>query len=124
MTRSYDLTKLARADLREITRYSNKQWGRDQTRAYIRHLEQSAEAVARGSGVYQDMNVLYPNLRMVHTGRHYILCLPRKEAPALIIAFFHDRVEWTVANPESRRPPEWPLSKSAIGRSRPQADPR
>lgn len=93
MTRSYELTILARADLREITRHSNEQWGHDQTRTYIQQLEQSAEAVATGSGVYQDMSAIYPRLRMVHCGRHYIFCLPRAEAPSLIVAIFHDRMD-------------------------------
>ena len=81
MIRSYELTQLARADLREVTRYSNKQWGLGQTRAYIRQLEQSAEAVATGSGVYQDMHVLYPNFRMVHAGRHYIFLFAKERGP-------------------------------------------
>jgi toxin ParE1/3/4 len=99
--RSYDLTWSARDDLKEIVRRSAKVWGAQQTRAYVRKLEEATEAVVKGIGVFRDMSVLHPGLRMIHAGRHFIFCLPRQDAPALIIGFLHDRMD-VLARLESR----------------------
>ena len=93
MTRSYVLTQSAVADMREITRYSLKQWGEDQTRIYIAKLEQCAQAVVNGSAHYKNMDEFHPELRMLHCGHHYIFCLPRQAALALVVAILHERMD-------------------------------
>ncbi len=96
MTRSYVLTQSAAADLRAITRYTRKQWGDDQTRTYIAKLEQCTETLAKGSGFYKDLSMLHLGLRMVLSEHHYIFCLPRPAAPALVIAILHERMDLMV----------------------------
>jgi len=32
-------------------------------------------------------------LRMVRCEHHYIFCLPRDDAPALVVAIFHERMD-------------------------------
>ncbi len=93
MSRSYVVAKGAAADLREIKRYSVQQWGEAQGRIYIGQLEQAAEAVAKGEGVFKDMGFLYPGLRMILSGHHYIFCLPRTGAPSVILAVLHERMD-------------------------------
>ncbi len=93
MTRSYVFHPAAEADLREIARYSRKQWGGAQTRAYTAKLKHCTETLAQGGGVYQDMSVIHPNLRMVHCEHHYIFCVPRQDASALVIAILHERMD-------------------------------
>jgi toxin ParE1/3/4 len=93
MTRSYVVSRTAAADLRDITRYTVKQWGKNKCRAYIADLEQCTEAVATGSGFYKDMSALYPDLRMIACQHHYIFCLPRQNTPALVIAILHERMD-------------------------------
>jgi len=39
------------------------------------------------------MTALYPALRMVHCEHHYIFCLPRDDAPVLVVAIFHERMD-------------------------------
>jgi plasmid stabilization system protein ParE len=96
VTRSYVLTLSAAADLRDITRYTRKQWGDDQTRTYIAKLEQSAETLAKGGSFYKDLSFLHPGLRMVLCAHHYVFCLPRDAAPALVIAILHERMDLMV----------------------------
>ena len=93
MTRPYILTKGAEADLRDITRYTVAQWGADQCRTYIADLEEKAEAVALGQGVFKDMSDLMPGLRVATSGKHYIFCVPRPDAPAVILAILHERMD-------------------------------
>lgn len=93
MTDRYVLSSAAEADLRDIARYTRKQWGDTPTRKYMAKLKRGIEHVAGGHGIFKDMSALYPGLRMVRCEHHYIFCLPRVEAPALIIALFHERMD-------------------------------
>lgn len=93
MKKSYVLTKSAEADLREITRYTLEQWGAAQCRTYIADLEQKAESLATGKGLFKEMNAIMPNLRVALSGKHYIFCLPKQNAPAVILAILHERMD-------------------------------
>ena len=93
MTTDYILTAAAEADLREVIRYTRKQWGDAQVRSYIAKLEGGIARLAAGEGVFKDMTALYPALRMVRCEHHYIFCLPRDDAPSLVVAIFHERMD-------------------------------
>src|SRR3546814_14401639 len=81
------------ADLRDIIRYTGKQWGDTQTRSYVTKLQADMDRIAAGEGFFKDMSTLYPRLRMVHCEHHYIFCLPRDDAPATVVGFFHERLD-------------------------------
>lgn len=93
MTSAYILTDAAEADMRGIVRYTRKQWGSAQVRRYVGRLEQGIARVAAGQGPYKDMGALYPALRMAHCEHHYVFYLPRADAPALVVAIFHERMD-------------------------------
>lgn len=96
MIPSYALLSAAEADLRDIVRYTRKQWGDAQARAYVASLKICIERIASGCSVSRDMAGLYPGLRMSRCEHHYIFCLPRNGAPALIVAIFHERMDLMV----------------------------
>ena len=59
MSATYIFTKLAAADLREIVRYTYKQWGRDQALAYTDRLQRGIEQLAaKSSSVGKDLSVV------------------------------------------------------------------
>ena len=93
MTTDYILTAAAEADLRQIIRYTRKRWGDAQVRSYIAKLEGGIARLAAGEGAFKDMTALYPALRMVRCEHHYIFCLPRDDAPSLVVAIFHERMD-------------------------------
>ncbi|MCC5064047.1 type II toxin-antitoxin system RelE/ParE family toxin [Xanthomonas campestris] len=90
---AYVLTAEAEADLRGIIRYTRKEWGAAQVRRYIAKLEQGIAGLAAGQGSFKDMSELFPALRMTRCEHHYVFCLPRESAPALIVAIFHERMD-------------------------------
>ena len=92
MTVSYVLTAAAEADLRGSIRYTRSEWGDAQTRSYIAKLTRGMECIATGQGASMDMATLYPGLRMVRCEHHYVFCLPRDDAPALVVAIFHEQI--------------------------------
>lgn len=84
---AYVLTVEAEADLRHIIRYTRKQ------RRYIGKLERGIAHLAAGQGTFKDMSALFPMLRMAHCEHHYVFCLPRENASALVVAIFHERMD-------------------------------
>ena len=93
MTASYVLSSGAEVDLRDIIRYTRKQWGDAQTRIYVAKLQACIESVAAGLGFFREMSALYPALRMGACQHHFIFCLPRDEAPTLVVAILHERMD-------------------------------
>ncbi len=93
MTAPYLLTHSAAADLREVVRYTLKAWGESQCQAYIAQIEEAAEELARGHGVYKRRDDLLPGLRVRRAGHHYVFCLPDDDQPALILAILHERMD-------------------------------
>ncbi len=94
MTRpNYVLTHAAEADVRGIIRRTRKEWGDAQVRRYVTKLEQGMAPLAAGQGRFKDLSALYPALRMLHCEHRYVFCLPRKRAPALIVAILHERMD-------------------------------
>ncbi|NSZ66624.1 type II toxin-antitoxin system RelE/ParE family toxin (plasmid) [Agrobacterium tumefaciens] len=90
---AYILTAEAESDLRSVTRYTRTQWGAAQVRHYVSDLEPGIATLAEGTGSFKDMSALYPALRMARCQHHYVFCLPREDAPALIVAIFHERMD-------------------------------
>lgn len=90
--RNYVLSDAAEADLREIIRYTRKQWGDAQVRRYINELEQRIARLVMDQEPFRDMSELYPALRMARCEHHYVFCLPREHAPTLIVAILHKRM--------------------------------
>ncbi|MCF1485571.1 MULTISPECIES: type II toxin-antitoxin system RelE/ParE family toxin [Rhizobium/Agrobacterium group] len=93
MTSNYVLANGAEADLREIIRYTRKQWSDVQIRRYITKLEHGFERLASGQASFRDISALYPGLRMAHCEHHYVFCLLRDNEPALIVGIFHERMD-------------------------------
>ena len=93
MTAAFAFHPEAEAELREIIRYTRKQWGRAQGQEYAAKLRECVQALADGKKPYRDMGNLYPGLRMAHCEPHYVFCLPRRHEPALIVAIWHDRMD-------------------------------
>ena len=101
MKRPYVLTHSAEADLRSIVRYTLAHWGPQQCETYVAALEERATALAQGQGPYKDMSALLPGLRVAACGKHFIFCMPRPDAPPLILAILHERMH-VVARLKSR----------------------
>jgi plasmid stabilization system protein ParE len=90
---AFILHPAAEAELREIVRYTRKQWGAEQARDYAIKLRQCIQALADGKIPYKDMSRLHPGLRIARCERHYVFCLLRQDPPALVVAILHERMD-------------------------------
>ncbi|MBB5575711.1 MULTISPECIES: type II toxin-antitoxin system RelE/ParE family toxin [Rhizobium] len=90
---AYILTAEAESDLRSVIRYTRAQWSAAHVRRYVSALERGIANLAVGKAPFKDMSALYPALRMARCEHHYVFCLLREEAPALIVAILHERMD-------------------------------
>ena len=93
MSRHYDITKKADADLQEIIRYTIEQWGIEQARHYINLLHDCCEALANGEGSSKHLMDIDQDLYVTRCEHHYILCVKRANKRPRIVAFFHERMD-------------------------------
>ena len=92
-TPNYALTRGAAADLFDVARYTENQWGKTQRKHYIQQIETVASELASGEGVYRQRDDFYPGVRVRLAGHHYVFCLPQDNGPALILAILHERMD-------------------------------
>jgi plasmid stabilization system protein ParE len=90
---AYILTAEAESDLRSVIRYTRARWSAAQVRRYVSALERGIANLAEGKVPFKDMSALYPALRMARCQHHYVFCLPQEDAPALIVAILHERMD-------------------------------
>lgn len=90
---NYVLTDDAEADLRDIIRYTRRQWGITQTRVYVTKLKAGIDSVAAGQGAFKRMDALYPALRIAHIEHHYVFYLTNQDKSMLVVAILHERMD-------------------------------
>jgi toxin ParE1/3/4 len=93
LTEIYVLQDGAADDLREIIGYTRDTWGAVQARAYSEKLRTDLERLARGHGIYKTLGEIHPTLRVTRCEHHYIFGLWRENAPLIVIAILHERMD-------------------------------
>ena len=86
----YELTPAAEADLREIARYTLRQWGVRQQRRYARQLEACFRGIADGSLRSRDFSAQYPQVRVTRCQHHYVFSLRPAGQKPRIFAVLHE----------------------------------
>jgi plasmid stabilization system protein ParE len=66
----------AETELREIVRYTARQWGAGQAQAYARLMDEAATDLALGQGVFKEWSDVLPGLRVKAAGSHFAYCGP------------------------------------------------
>jgi len=89
----YELTPAAEADLREIARYTLRQWGARQQRRYARQLEVCFRGIADGSLRSRDFSERHPQLRVTRCQHHYVFFLHPEGQKPHIIAVLHEHMD-------------------------------
>lgn len=59
MTADYVLTTAAEADLRDLIRYTRKQWGDAQARVYVAKLTRGIERIATGQTPFKALPTIH-----------------------------------------------------------------
>ena len=89
----YELTPAAEADLREIARYTLRQWGERQAQHYASLLEACFQDVARNSVLSRTFSERYPQVRVTRCEHHYIFYLSPEGMRPRIIGVLHENMD-------------------------------
>jgi toxin ParE1/3/4 len=88
----YELTSDAERDLREIARYTLRQWGARQQRRYASLLEAGFRAIAQRRIVPRPFSSAYPDVFVSHCEHHYIFYLYLEGQKPRIFAVLHENM--------------------------------
>lgn len=89
----YERSHTALRDWQDIVEYTLDQHGVAQAEKYAAGLIQCMEAMAQETGHLKDIDVGGRIVRIKHCQKHYIFALIRKNAPMIVIAIFHERMD-------------------------------
>lgn len=85
------LTRAARADVKEIGRYTQETWGVDQRNRYLGQLDACFQRIGRDPRLGKLAEDVRPGYRRIHEGRHviYFRCVGDEVE---IVRVLHDRM--------------------------------
>lgn len=90
----YDLTPAAAADVREIARYTLRQWGEAQQRRYAELLKACFQRIANKTVASRTFSERYPQVRITRCEHHYVFYILPDGQPPRIIAVLHERMDF------------------------------
>ena len=89
---AFRLTAKARADLRDIGRYTQRTWGRDQRNHYLSRLDEAFHLLAREPDRGRSCDNIRQGYRKYQVRRHVIF-YRRSGADIEIIRILHERMD-------------------------------
>lgn len=89
----FSLTKQALEDLREIGRYTQERWGREQRRHYLALLDRYFHALAENPNQGQRCEEIRAGYRKFPSGRHVIFYREQATGGIEIIRVLHERMD-------------------------------
>ncbi len=89
----YELTPAAEADLRDIVRYTLRQWGERQARRYACLLEAGFRTIAAGHTVSRTFSKRYPQVQVTRCEHHYVFYLHQEGQKPRILAVLHENMD-------------------------------
>ena len=92
--RPYELTREAAADLREIARYTQRQWGKEQQQRYAGLLQACFEGIAAQTVRARSLSPVYPQVQITRCEHHSVFYLTSVGQKPRIIAVLHERMDF------------------------------
>lgn len=89
----YELAPQAEDDLKEIARYTLKQWGKAQSMRYANILETRFLEIANRTALSRPFSKNYPHIRVSRCEHHYVFFIHPEGKRPCIIAILHERMD-------------------------------
>lgn len=89
----YELTPSAEEDLKDIARYTLKQWGKNQSLHYAGLLERRFLEIADRSCFSRSFSERYSQIQVTRCEHHYIFYIYPEGKRPCIIAVLHERMD-------------------------------
>lgn len=87
------LTNKALEDLREIGRYTERRWGREQRNHYLAILDRGVHDLAAAPLSGRDCSALRPNYRKWPVGKHIVFYRTIEPDQIEIVRVLHERMD-------------------------------
>ena len=91
--RNYKLTSSAKKDLRDISRYTIKEWGIEQDKKYMRLLDICFDEIGKGVIVERLFKDGGPGIYVKHCEHHFVFYLRERSSKAVIFAVLHEQMD-------------------------------
>lgn len=89
----FTLSRKALEDLKEIGRYTERQWGREQRTTYLTMLDSCFHALAAEPLKGKDRKEVLPGYRSIVAGKHVIFYLLTATDSVEIVRILHGRMD-------------------------------
>ncbi|MBI4182882.1 MAG: type II toxin-antitoxin system RelE/ParE family toxin [Proteobacteria bacterium] len=86
------LVEAAQADLRDIARYTGREWGEAQKRRYLEAIRKRLAGVRRRPGLGAPREEIGPGYRSTSCGRHVIFYRETEDA-VVVLRILHARMD-------------------------------
>lgn len=90
----YRLTLSAEEDLKEVVKYTIRNWGKQQAENYAKLLEAALHKIASGKAISRTFSETYPEVHVTKCEHHYIFYLFREDNVPVILAVLHERMDF------------------------------
>jgi toxin ParE1/3/4 len=90
---SFTLTNMAKADLKGIALYTQKQWGRDLRNEYLTMLDACFHQLAANPLKGKDCSYIRSGYRKLNAGSHVIFYRQMLNNPIEIVRILHGRMD-------------------------------
>ncbi len=89
---SFHLTAKAKADLKEIGRYTQKHWGREQRNRYLQNIDDAFHVLSQNSEKGRNCDDIRPGYQKYSVGKHFIFYRITKPHHIEIVRILHGRM--------------------------------
>lgn len=93
----FTLTEKAKSDLKDIARFTQKRWGREQRNKYLASLDNSFQRLVENPSIGKDCSEIKDEIKEGYqkfpTGRHVIYYRRSEKAPMQIVRVLHESMD-------------------------------
>jgi toxin ParE1/3/4 len=90
---NFTLTEKAKSDLKDIARFTQKRWGRDQRNKYLTLLDRSFHQLAENPSIGRDCNEIKLGYKKFPTGSHVIYYRSLSVSHIEIVRVLHESMD-------------------------------
>ena len=90
---AFILTEKAKSDLKDISRFTEKRWGRDQRNNYLTLFDNSFRQLAANPSIGRDCSEIKPGYQKFPTGSHVIYFRSKSASLIEIVRVLHESMD-------------------------------
>jgi toxin ParE1/3/4 len=93
MSKTFDLTNAAKADLRNIALFTQKEWGRGQRNVYVKQFDDAFHMLAETPLVGKTCDNIKAGYKKFPIGSHIIFYKENSQSSIIVVRILHKRMD-------------------------------